>query len=50
MTAGFRTAPTGVTELLLDASGKITRVTEMYDGRLLAPADKQRLVVLSMDK
>jgi ketosteroid isomerase-like protein len=40
----------GITSLTLDAGGQISRVAVMYDGRLLPRAEKERLVLLSMDK
>ena len=40
----------GITSITLDPDGQISSVAVMYDGRLLPRAEKERLVLLSMDR
>ena len=40
----------GITSLTLDPKGRISRVAMMYDGRSIPRAEREHLVVLSMDK
>lgn len=40
----------GITSLTLDPKGRISRVAMMYDGRSIPRAEREHLVVLSLDK